>query len=396
MTPRSDSAGGNVPHLPWLALQGFAATAQMANFNQAYALFQAGMGLFGSPEFHLGAIELDGEVIPVTDSVVAETPFCRLRRFSTPGRRDRRVLLCAPLAGHRAVVLRETVASLVAVADVYVTDWIDARDVPCSAGRFGLDDYVLMLQHFMTLLEPAALDVVAVCQATVPALAAAARLAAGDASGEVRALVLMGGPIDARLQPTMLGRIAATLSEPTFLATSTGAVPVPYPGAGRHVYPGFLQLPTLASGQPDRMVALMQAIQPPWLQAWARGPADQTPSQAGALSYAAMMDMPAEYLLDTIHIVFQQFLLPRGEWVVQGEPIRPAAMTSGRLMTVEGDRDNITGAGQTHAAQGLCSGLRDGRRTELTVPGCDHYGLFSGDVWRAEVFPRLREWLEAP
>lgn len=391
---RSDGAGGNVPHLPWLALQGFAATARMMNFNQAYAMFQAGMGLFGSPEFHLGAIELDGEVIPVSDSVVAEMPFCRLRRFTTAGGHERKILLCAPLAGHRAVVLRETVASLVAVADVYVTDWIDARDVPRAAGRFGLDDYVLMLQHFMTLLDPASLDVVAVCQATVPALAATARLAA-EGSGEVRALVLMGGPIDARLEPTSLGRVAATLSEPTFLATSTGAVPMPYAGAGRHVYPGFLQLPTLASGQPDRMVALMQAVQPPWWRPWGRGPADQTPAQAAALSYAAMMDMPAEYLLDTIHIVFQQFLLPRGEWEVRGEAIRPAAMTTVRLMTVEGDCDNITGAGQTHAAQGLCSGLPDGQRAELTVPGCDHYGLFSGDVWRAEVFPRVRDWLEA-
>lgn len=354
-------------------------------------MFQAGMGVFGTPAFELDAVELDGETMPVTDSVIDETPFCRLRCFSTGKAEGRRVLLCAPLAGHRAVVMRDALAALVAVADVCVTDWVDARDVPCSAGRFGLDEYVLMLQRFMTRLDPGRLDVVAVCQATVPALAAASRLAAGG-EGEVRALVLMGGPIDARLQPTMLGRMAATMSDQVFEQTCTGAVPSPYAGAGRMVYPGFLQLPTLASGQPDRMITLMRGAMP---SPWWEDPAASSAVHTAAASYAAMMDMPAEFLLDTMHTVFQQFLLPRGMWHVAGDLVRPAAMRTTRLLTVEGERDTITGAGQTHAAQALCTGLPASRRKAIAIKDCDHYGLFSGDVWRCKVFPPVWEWLAA-
>jgi len=354
-------------------------------------MFQAGMGVFGTPAFELDAVELDGETMAVAESVIDETPFCRLRRFSTGRAEGRRVLLCAPLAGHRSVVMRDAIAALVAVADVCVTDWVDARDVPCEAGRFGLDEYVLMLQRFMTRLDPGQLDVVAVCQATVPALAAASRLAADGQ--EVRTLVLMGGPIDARQRPTMLGRMAASMSDEVFEQACTGAVPPPYRGAGRTVYPGFLQLPTLASGQPDRMVTLVRGAMP---SPWWEDRASRSAVQSAAAGYAAMMDMPAEFLLDTMHTVFQQFLLPRGQWRVAGELVRPAALRTTRLLTVEGDRDAISGAGQTHAAHVLCTGLPASRRKAMTIADCDHYGLFSGEVWRCKVFPVVHAWLAGP
>lgn len=379
--------------LPWASMGAFAAGTRRSQFVHAYELFQAFMRLPGPPRFDLDAIHLDGQTVPVTNTVVAATPFCQLRRFSVPTASHRQQrMLCAPLAGHRAVVMREAIEMLVADGDVYVTDWVDARDVRADAGPFRLDDYVLMLERFMTQLGPASLDVVAVCQATVPALAAAARLAASGGP-RLRALVLMGGPIDARLRPTALGRLAASITEPVFRAYCTGAVPSGYAGTGRNVYPGFLQLPTLATGEPDRLLAIMfDAVQ-------CLSYRNVTPAhghRAPANNYAAMMDLPAEFLLDTMRTVFQDFLLPRGLWRVGGALVAPAAMHGTRLLTVEGDSDTITGAGQTHAAHALCTGLTDTERATLTVRGCDHYGLFSGRPWRSTICPALRTWLEAP
>ncbi|KAF7962701.1 hypothetical protein AWV80_18520 [Cupriavidus sp. UYMU48A] len=275
--------------------------------------------------------------MPVKMDVVAEAPFCRLLRFSAGEGRDVRRMLCAPLAGHRAAVVRDAIEAMLLDADVYVTDWTDARDVPPEAGPFGLADCVLLLEQFMTLLDPACLDVVAICQATVPSLAAVSRLASRDAP-EVRALVLMGGPVDARLHPTRLGDIAAMMPVPVFLAHCTGAVPRGYRGAGRSVYPGFLQLPTLASGQPERLAA--------WCSMrWhirGQGPCAARYRAAAIAGYAAMMDMPAEFVLDTMRIVFREHLLPRGLWCIGEVPVDPAAMRATRLLTVEGALDAIT------------------------------------------------------
>ncbi|WER50175.1 polyhydroxyalkanoate depolymerase [Cupriavidus sp. WKF15] len=362
-----------------------------AQFAYAYELFQASMRQFGPPSFHLAPIFQDGQRLPVRQTVVAETPFCRLLRFSVGEGKGVQRMLCAPLAGHRAVVVGDAIESMLADADVYVTDWIDARDVPPEAGRFGLDDCVLVLERFMALLGPANLDVVAICQGTVPALAAVARLAASGAR-EIRALALMGGPLDARLRPTRLGRIAAAMPVPVFLSNCTGAVPPGYPGAGRVVYPGFLQLPTLASGQPERLFSLMlDAL--PYLWLGHRSVDQALRTNAG---YGAMMDMPVEFLLDTMRIVFREYLLPRGLWWVDGVLVSPASMRTTRLLTVEGKLDTITGAGQTHATHALCTGLTDRHRAKVTVPGCDHYDLFCGDVWRNRVYPALRAWLEEP
>lgn len=376
----------------WAPVGTFLSAMRGVQFACAYELFQRSMRQFGPPSYHLDTVCQDGKHVPVTMTVVAETPFCRLLRFSAGDGRGVRRMLCAPLAGHRAVVVRDAIESMLLDADVYVTDWVDARDVLPEAGQFGLADCVLLLEQFMTLLDPADLDVVAICQATVPSLAAVARLASGDAP-EVRALVLMGGPLDARLHPTRLGDIAAKMPLPVFLAHCTGAVPHGYRGAGRIVYPGFLQLPTLASGQPERLSAMViAALQGPW--PGSRAQADLR--HAAVAGYVAMMDMPVEFVLDTMRIVFREHLLPRGSWSVGEMPVDPAAMRATRLLTVEGQLDAITGAGQTHAAQTLCRGLDQRLCTQVTVPGCDHYGLFSGPVWRSRVYPMLRSWLNAP
>uniref|UniRef100_Q46S33 Polyhydroxyalkanoate depolymerase n=2 Tax=Burkholderiaceae TaxID=119060 RepID=Q46S33_CUPPJ len=376
----------------WAPMGSFLSAMCGAQFAYAYELFQRSMRQFGPPSYHLDTVCQDGKHVPVTMTVVAETPFCRLLRFSVGDGHGVRRMLCAPLAGHRAVVVRDAIESMLLDADVYVTDWIDARDVPREAGHFGLADCVLLLEQFMTLLDPARLDVVAICQATIPCIAAVSRLASGDAP-EVRALVLMGGPLDARLHPTRLGDIAAMMPLPVFLAHCTGAVPHEYRGAGRIVYPGFLQLPTLACGQPERLSAMVfAALQGPW--PGSRAQADLR--HAAVAGYVAMMDMPVEFVLDTMRIVFREHLLPRGSWYVGGMPVDPAAMRTTRLLTVEGQLDTITGAGQTHAAQTLCRGLERRLCTQVTVPGCDHYGLFSGPVWRSRVYPMLRSWLNAP
>jgi poly(3-hydroxybutyrate) depolymerase len=299
------------------------------------------------------------------------------------------VLLVAPLAGHHAVLMCEAVQSLLQHADVYVTDWSDARDVPVSAGRFGLDDCVLEVQRCMTMLDPARLHVLAICQGTVPALAAAARVAAGGGP-EPRTLTLMGGPVDARLSPTALDRMAAGLSLPWLDAVAIGPVPGGYGGAGRRVYPGFLQYPALVAAQPDRHFSLMfdYLYRRPRCEPHAARRIEREVAQ-----YGAVLDMAAEFFLDTLRVVFQRALLPKGQWHVAGATVRPECLRTTRLLTIEAECDDISGVGQTHAAHELCSALSPALRQRLSVAGCDHYGLFSGERWRTTVHPLVRAWM---
>lgn len=365
-------------------------------FARFYTLFQQAIGSLGKPAFDIGCVKLNGCAVPVLESVVLESPFCQLRGFACRRPRNgqaaptRRVLLCAPLAGHHAVLMREVVETLLPDADIYVTDWSDARDVPADAGAFRLEDYVLLLRHFMTELDPSRLDVLAICQAAVPALAAATCLAsAGDA--EPRTLMLMGGPVDPRLDPTALGRIAACLSLQWLETMAIDAVPAGYPGAGRRVYPGFLQYPALVAAQPDRHFSLMID----YLYNRSVGDAQAVCEIERSMKhYARVLDMPAEFFTDTLRVVFQQALLPKGLWRVAGRPVRPDCLRTTRLLTVEGDSDSITGRGQTHAAHDLCRGLPPARRRQVTIARCDHYGLFSGPRWHTDVYPAIRAWID--
>ncbi|WP_020384430.1 polyhydroxyalkanoate depolymerase [Cupriavidus neocaledonicus] len=371
----------------------FAEAARSQHFTQCYELFQQAIKALGTPAFDLAQVEFEGSSMPVSESVVMETEFCRLRRFSCKrgrsGRTARSILLCAPLAGHHAVQMREVVQWLLPHADVYVSDWVNARDIPQTAGDLHLDDVVLTLQHFMVGLKPAELDVLAVCQATVPALAAAARLVAAGYP-EPRSLVLLGGPIDPRRNPTPLTRMAGSLPPSWLDALGTHIVPSGYRGSGRRVYPGFLQYPSLMIWQPERPFLLLFD----YIQSHGNGdPEAAREAERSIAHYGAMLDMPAEFILDTLRVVFQQTLLAKGIWRVAGSPVRPDQLRETRLLTIEGSRDTISGVGHTHAAHGLCVGVPAERRRRLTIAGCDHYGLFGGPTWRTAVYPVVHDWL---
>ncbi|WP_175948312.1 polyhydroxyalkanoate depolymerase [Burkholderia pyrrocinia] len=340
-----------------------------------------------APPFAIGTIELGGRRIDVGETVIAHTPFCSLRRFSRPGA-QRAVLLCAPLAGHAAVMMRETVETLLADGDVFITDWINARDVPLAAGRFGLDEYVSMLDGFIDAFprgtRPA--HVVAVCQATFPSLGAIA-LRAQRGAALPASVTLIGGPIDARINPSSLGIAARSHSLAWCRDTLIDVVPPGFAGRGRHVFPAYLQRAEIAIAYPHRYLALVERYR----QAVLSGNADSLATARRALhEYLALLDMPAEYFLDTVDIVFQRACLASRTWNVQGVRVEPATLHDIVLTTVEGTRDAVTGAGQTHAALDMCSGLAPDARQRIDIKDCDHYGLFTGERWSADVHPALQ------
>lgn len=359
-------------------------------------LYEPLLGLADDPPpFGINTIALDGRCSVVEESVVARTPFCDLRRFARANA-PRAVLLCTPLAGHAAVMMRETVEALLADGDVYVTDWVNARDVPLAAGRFGLDDYVAMLDGFIDLLarDERPLHVVAVCQSTFPALGALA-LRAQRALAPPASVTLMGGPLDARLNPSTLGLAAASHSLDWCSRHLIDVVPPGFAGHGRRVFPTYLQQAEIAIVYPHRYVSLIDR----YARASSRGDASALAEARRALiEYTALIDMPAEYFLDTVDIVFQRAMLANRTWRVAVGPsgtsgstlVEPAALRDVALLSVEGTRDAVTGAGQTHAALDMCSGVAPDVRQCLDVDGCDHYGLFTGERWRADVHPVLQ------
>ncbi|WP_207001839.1 polyhydroxyalkanoate depolymerase [Trinickia mobilis] len=349
------------------------------------------------PPFSIASVTIGSRTVPVAERVADSTPFCVLRHFSrepdsAPRTRRRKaldILICAPLAGHHAVMLRETVQALLQDGDVYLTDWADARDVPLADGGFGLDDYVLVIERFLRKIGSERIHVVAVCQATVPTLAALALLAS-DGATPAASLTLMGGPIDARLNPTGLARFAQSHSVDWFRRTLIDTVPPPYAGAGRRVYPGYYQQAAIAAAYPHHKWELEADY-------WSSQAAADSEGIARSLrqmgEYAAVLDMDEHYFLDTLQVIFHEQQLARGTWQVKGRDVRPQALSSIALCTVEGARDTITGAQQTHAAQALCSGVAEGKRLGLTIANCDHYGLFMGPTWRDEIHPAVaRFW----
>jgi poly(3-hydroxybutyrate) depolymerase len=352
------------------------------------------------PAFAVDAVEVDGRTVAVREEVVARTPWCRLVRFVRQADDARlaarlaaspRVLLCSPLSGHFATLLRDTVRSLAADHDVYVTDWSDAREVPLADGFFGLDDYVLHLERFLSLLGPRRTHVVAVCQPAVPALAAVSRMAsAGEPTPP--SLVLMGGPIDGRLSPTRVNRLATERPLVWFEKNLVHRVPAGFPGEGRRVYPGFLQLGAFVAMNPGRHLASYRDY---WIER-ARGRDDEAAAHERFYDeYNAVLDMDAAYYLETVRLVFQEHALARGTWDVAGSRVRPGDIRETAVFTVEGAEDDITGAGQTHAALALCTGVPDAAKRRLTAEGAGHYGIFSGRRWRETIYPTLRDFLRA-
>lgn len=355
---------------------------------------------YEKPKFGIATVEARGARVAVVEETVLAKPFCRLLRFSRHSdqrevlaglEEDPPVLVVAPLSGHHATLLRETVTSLLADHTVYVTDWIDARLVPLAQGGFSLDDYVGYVRAFMRHIGTERLHVLAVCQPAVPVLAAAA-LTAAAGEQEPRSLIMMGGPIDARQSPTQVNRFAATKSLRWFESNLVHVTPPPHPGHGRRVYPGFLQHAAFVAMNPGRHVTSYLDF----YEDVARGEREDAESHRRFYDeYNAVLDMDAAYYLDCIRVVFQQHLLPRGLWEVAGQLVQPQAITRASLMTVEGELDDISGLGQTRAAHDLCTSIPADRKRHLTVAGAGHYGIFSGRRWRETVYPRIRDFIAA-
>jgi poly(3-hydroxybutyrate) depolymerase len=316
------------------------------------------------------------------ETIVLERPFCRLLHVGGTGPR---VLVIAPLSGHHATLVRDTVATLAQHHDVYVTDWLDARDVPLAAGTFSLDDYVAELLRFIRHLD--APHVVAVCQPTVPALAAVA-IAAANGERTPRSLTLMGGPIDARVSPTVVDKLATDHPLAWFESTMIHTVPAHYAGAGRRVYPGFLQLAAFVMMNPDKHASAYWTY---WLDTLRGDAAAIAVHEKFYDEYNAVLDMDAPYYLDTVRVVFQEFALARGTWEVAGQRVEPAAIAHTPIFTIEGELDDISGVGQTAAAHALTPNA-PGKRA-LVAARCGHYGLFSGSRWREAIYPEIRAFI---
>ncbi len=365
-----------------------------ANYELLYRLGKD----YEKPEFRIGSVQAHGGEVPVVENVALARPFCNLVRFKRYAddvvtlkklKADPVVLVVAPLSGHHATLLRDTVRTLLQEHKVYITDWVDARMVPTEAGPFHLDDYVAYIQDFIRHIGAENLHVISVCQPTVPVLAAISLMAsAGEALP--RTMTMMGGPIDTRCSPTQVNDLAATKPLSWFENTLVQDVPENYPGHGRRVYPGFLQHAGFIAMNPSRH----------FMSHWdfyenlRRGDLEDAEAHRQFYDeYNAVLDMPAEYYLDTIRTVFQEHALPRGVWDVAGKRVKPQDIKRTALFTIEGELDDISGLGQTQAAHDLCKGIKSTNKRHLTVKGAGHYGIFSGKRWRNVVYPEVREFI---
>ncbi len=357
----------------------------------ACELFERASRKHGKPEFAIRQVLSGGVPLAVREEVALSTPFCDLLHFRREGRAgDPAVLVVAPLSGHFATLLRDTVRGLLAEHDVYITDWQDARQVPASRGPFTLDDYIDTLLEFLARLGPEA-HLVAVCQPSVPALAATALLAAAGKAAP-RSLVLMGGPIDTRVGATKVNEFARARSRRWFEQMLVQTVPPPYPGLGRRVYPGFMQLSGFMGMNLDRHVGAHLRM----FEHLVTGDGESAEAHRRFYDeYLAVMDMPAEYFLETVERVFQEHHLPRGLFTHRGLPVDTTAIRDTALMTVEGERDDISGVGQTEAAHSLCPNVPAERRRHRLQARVGHYGIFNGRRWRNEILPDVADFIRA-
>jgi len=375
---------------PW------AGTFMARSLNAGWAVFESLTKRYGKPRFGIDTVMRQGRAYRVIEEIVRREPFCALRRFrrvavddSSECPRDPRVLLVAPLSGHYATLLRGTVATLAAEHDVFVTDWTDAREVPVLDGGFDLEDYIGYLLGFLRHLGPET-HVIAVCQPGPAALAATALLAAADDPCQPRTLTLMGSPIDTRMSPTEPNRLATTRSLSWFEQHVIMPVPFPNPGWMRQVYPGFLQLGGFMTMNLDRHMAAYRQL----FNHLVDGDGDSVAAHRQFYDeYLAVMDLNAEYYLQTLQVVFQEHHLPCGAMKYRGRAIEPAAITRTALLTVEGELDDISGIGQTQAAHGLCRNVPAALREDYVQPGVGHYGVFNGSRWRTEIAPRIHRFI---
>ena len=351
---------------------------------------------YEKPAWAIDETTIDGEPVAVEAVTELDKPFCRLvhfRRALASKRNDPRVLLVAPLSGHHATLLRDTVRALLPEHEVWVTDWVDARMVPLSAGPFHLADYIDYVREFITLLtDPRQpnLNVISVCQPTVPVLCAVALMAQDGEPNPPKTMVMMGGPIDARKSPTAVNNLATQKPYSWFEHNVIHRVPSQYPGYMRRVYPGFLQHLGFVAMNPDRHLNAHWD----YFNHLLNGEGNAAEKHRDFYDeYNAVLDLPAEYYLDTIKAVFQDFALPKGRMFVRDQLVRPQAIRDTALLSIEGELDDISGNGQTEAAHLLCLSIPAGRREHYVAPGAGHYGIFAGRRWRDTIYPKVRDFI---
>jgi len=340
------------------------------------------------PAWGIDGVTVGGEAVAVIEEAIHVTPFATLLRFRKAGASAQpKVLVVAPMSGHFATLLRDTVRTLLIDHDVHVTDWHNVRDVAQSAGRFGLDEYTDHVVDFLAAIGPGA-HVVAVCQPCVAALAAVAHMSEDDHPATPASLTLMAGPIDCRISPTSVNTLATSKPISWFENNLISRVPWRHAGAGRRVYPGFMQLSAFMSMNKERHADAFREYYRN-LIADEREKAEIT--RTFYAEYMAVADLSADFYLETVKHVFQDHALPRGELRVRGRRVDPAAIRHTALITVEGENDDICAIGQTLAAQDLCTSLRPYMRTHYVQPGVGHYGVFSGRRWQTQIYPVVRD-----
>jgi poly(3-hydroxybutyrate) depolymerase len=360
----------------------------------AAELFERSTRRYGRPEWEIRETTVGGVRVPVHVTPVWERPFCRLLHFERsiahmPHRPQPRLLIVAPMSGHYATLLRGTVEAFLPNHDVYITDWSDARMVPLSAGSFDLDDYidyVISILHFLG----GDTHVIAVCQPSVPVLAAVAVMEAAGDPNVPHSMVLMGGPIDTRVNPTGVNRLAEARGTDWFRRNVITKVPFPHPGVMRDVYPGFLQLHGFVSMNLERHIEAHRRLFYNLVQ---RDGDSAQKHREFYDEYLAVMDLAAEFYLQTVEVVFVRHDLPEGRMTHRGTPIDPAKIKRVALMTVEGQHDDISGVGQTEAAHGLCANIPDARKVHWLQPDVGHYGVFNGSRFRSEIAPRIADFM---
>lgn len=352
----------------------------------------------GKPEFGIETVTVDGAAFPATEAIVVHRPFGDLRRFSHPGLPEGapRLLIVAPMSGHYATLLRGTVARMAQSCEVYVTDWADAKMVPLSAGRFDLDDYIdyviVFLEHIAALDPARGVHAMAVCQPSVPVFAATAILNMHTSPAAPRTLTMMGGPIDTRESPTTVNDLAMERPIEWFRQTVIASVPLHYRGAGRRVYPGFLQLAGFMS------MNLGNHLMSHWELFKHLTIGDQESAQATKNfyeEYRSVCDMTAEFYLQTVEEVFQKHSLPNGAFRHRGETVDLSRIDRTALLAIEGERDDISGIGQTRAALTLATRLTASKKRYLLAEGAGHYGIFNGSRWRDRIAPVVEDWIAA-
>ncbi|MCW2314795.1 poly(3-hydroxybutyrate) depolymerase [Rhodoblastus acidophilus] len=368
-------------------------TSMGRNIAASAELFERVTRRYGKPAFDIETVFVNGQEVAVSEETVLVKPFCHLVHFARdlpPGSAPQsRLLIVAPMSGHYATLLRGTVEAFLQTHDVYITDWVDARVVPLTLGKFDLDDYVdyvVDICEFLSLAGGTPFHVLAVCQPSVPVLAAVARMEAEDSPHVPVSMTLKGGPIDTRRSPTAVNKLAEKRGSAWFRQNCIHLLPFPYPGAGRYVYPGFLQLSGFMAMNFDRHVNAHLEM----FNHLVENDGDSAEKHREFYDeYLAVMDLTAEFYLQTIDTVFVHHALPKGQMTHKGEKVDLTAIRRVGLLTVEGEKDDISGVGQTHAAQELCSSIPESIRLHHLQADVGHYGVFNGSRFRKHIAPRV-------